>query len=63
MLSCHLCMDGRLLEKHSLAHDQVTLLPGERCTEIVVCSREFIVVAIERQSAILPKDDSRNSGR
>jgi hypothetical protein len=34
-----------------------------RSTEIVVWRREFITVAIERLSAILPKQYSRNSGR
>jgi hypothetical protein len=34
-----------------------------RSTKIVVWRREFIVLAIERLLAILPKNDTRNSGR
>ena len=63
MLSCHLCMDGWLLRKHSLAFNHAAPLPCVRSTEIVIWRREFIGVAIERLSTILPKNDTRDSGR
>jgi hypothetical protein len=63
MLPCHLCMDGSLLQKHSLAFNQAATLPCVRSTELVIWRREFIIVAIERLSAILPKNDTCDSGR
>jgi len=63
MWSCHLRIDGWLLRKHQVALGQAAPLPGVRSTEIVVWRREFIVVAIERPSAILPKDDNHDKGR
>jgi len=63
MLSCHLCMDGWLLRKHSLPLTEAAPLPGVRTTELVIWRREFIVIVIERLSAILSKDDTSDSGR
>ena len=63
MLSCHLCMDGRLLRNHSLALNQAAHLLCAQSTEIVIWRLEFIVVECERLSAILPKNDTRDSGR
>jgi len=63
IVSCHLCMDGWLLRKHSLAFTQASPLPCVGSTEMDICRWQFIIVAIERVSAILWKDDSRDSGR
>jgi len=63
MLSCHLCMAGWLLRTHSLILNQAAPLPSVQCTEIVVWRPEFVVVGIEWLSAILPKDDTRDSER
>jgi len=59
MLWCHLWMDGWLIRTHSLALDHPAPLPCVEITLIVVCRREFIVVAIERLTAILPRCHSR----
>jgi len=61
ILSCHLWMDSWLRWKHSCALNQAAALPGVRSTDIVVCLREFILVAYYRLTAILPKHDTRNS--
>jgi len=63
MLSCHLWMDGWLLQIHWLAVDQTAPLPRVWSTEIVFCSREFIVMTVQRLSAVLPKDHIPDSGR
>jgi len=63
MISRHLCMDGWLCRKHSLAFNQVAPLPRVPSTIIVVRRREFIVVAIARWSGVLPKDDNRDAER
>jgi len=63
MLYCHLCIDGWLLQKHLLPLKQAAPLPSVWSTEIFIWKREFIIVAIERLLAILPKDDTRHSGR
>jgi len=63
MLCCHLCMEGWLLRTHLVALNQTALLPCVRSTEIGVWSWEFIVVAIERLSGILPESNICNSGR
>jgi hypothetical protein len=56
-------MDSSLLQKNSLAFNQAAPLPYVRSTKLIIWRREFIIVAIERLSAILPKNDTRNSGR
>jgi len=56
-----MCMDSRLLQKHSLGLDQAAPLPSVWSTEIVIWRCEFIVVATERLLAILPQDDTRDS--
>jgi len=63
MLSCHLCMDGWLLQKHSAALDQVAPSPSVWSTEINFYIRELIVVAIDRLLAMLPKVDTHDSRR
>jgi len=63
MISYHLCITGWLLRKHSHPLNQAAPLRCVRSTKIVICRREFIVMAIERQSAILTKDDACDSGR
>jgi len=63
MWSCHRCMDGWLRPNHSLGRSQAAPLPCVRGTEIIVWRREFTVVAIRKISAILPKDDTLDSGR
>jgi len=63
MLSCQLCMDGWLLSKHTLAPNQAAPLPSVWSTNIVIWRREYMVVAIERLLATLPKDDTNYSGR
>jgi len=51
------------LQKDSLALNETAPLPCAQSTEIVIWRGEFIVVSIARLSAILPKDESRDSGR
>jgi len=63
MWSWHLYVDGRLLQKHSLALVQAAPLPWLRGTELVVWRREFLAVAIERLLSILPQNDTCNSQR
>jgi len=63
MVSHHLGRDGLVLRKHSLAYKHAATLSCVRSIDIIIVRWEFIVRAIERQSAILPKDDTQDSGR
>jgi len=63
MLTCHLCIDGWLCWKHSFSLNQAAPVPTWQTFEIVVGRREFIVMAIERLSAIFPNHDTCNAGR
>jgi hypothetical protein len=63
LLWCELCMDGWLFWIHSHALNQAAPLPCEQSTEMSVWRKVFIVTAIERPLAILPKDDTPISGR
>jgi hypothetical protein len=61
MIFCHLCMHGWLLRKWSHKHNQTALRLNTWSTKIISLSREFIVIAIERPLATLPKDDTCDS--
>jgi hypothetical protein len=63
MLSCCECIHGWQLGKQLLALNQVAPLRCGQTTKFDLCRREFIVVATERLSAILPNDDTCYSGR
>ena len=63
MVSYPLCMDGKQLRNQSLALGQAAPMPCVRGAEIVVWQWEFIVVAMEKLLAILPKDNTCDSGR